>query len=69
MEKRYQVFISSTFQDLQNARLELSQVLLRADCHFRLGGLARPHASSWALVQGRHKFAAGACKHTSAIAN
>ena len=32
MEKRYQVFISSTFQDLQNARQEVSQSLLRADC-------------------------------------
>ena len=32
MEKRYQVFISSTFQDLQNARQEVSQALLRADC-------------------------------------
>ena len=32
MEKRYQVFISSTFQDLKNARQEVSQALLRADC-------------------------------------
>ncbi len=32
MEKRYQVFISSTFQDLRNARQEVSQALLRADC-------------------------------------
>lgn len=32
MEKRYQVFISSTFQDLENARQEVSQALLRADC-------------------------------------
>ena len=32
MEKRYQVFISSTFQDLMNARQEVSQALLRADC-------------------------------------
>ena len=32
VEKRYQVFISSTFQDLQNARQEVSQALLRADC-------------------------------------
>ncbi|MDJ0629244.1 MAG: DUF4062 domain-containing protein [Rhodobacter sp.] len=32
LEKRYQVFISSTFQDLQNARQEVSQALLRADC-------------------------------------
>ncbi|WP_053101356.1 DUF4062 domain-containing protein [Candidatus Rhodobacter oscarellae] len=32
MEKRYQVFISSEFQDLQNARQEVSQALLRADC-------------------------------------
>lgn len=32
MKKRYQVFISSTFQDLENARQEVSQALLRADC-------------------------------------
>lgn len=32
MDERYQVFISSTFQDLQNARQEVSQALLRADC-------------------------------------
>ncbi len=32
LEKRYQVFISSTFQDLQGARQEVSQALLRADC-------------------------------------
>lgn len=32
MEKRYQVFISSTFQDLEGARQEVSEALLRADC-------------------------------------
>ena len=32
MDKRYQVFISSTFQDLEGARQEVSQALLRADC-------------------------------------
>ncbi|MEM7236615.1 MAG: DUF4062 domain-containing protein [Pseudomonadota bacterium] len=32
MEKRYQVFISSTFQDLEGARQEVSQALLRANC-------------------------------------
>lgn len=32
MKKRYQVFISSTFQDLEGARQEVSQALLRADC-------------------------------------
>lgn len=32
MEKRYQVFISSTSVDLQNARQEVSQALLRSDC-------------------------------------
>lgn len=30
--KRYQVFISSTFLDLKDARQEVSQALLRADC-------------------------------------
>ncbi|MEM9320741.1 MAG: DUF4062 domain-containing protein [Pseudomonadota bacterium] len=32
MEKPDQVVVSSTFQDLQDARQEVSQVLLRADC-------------------------------------
>lgn len=32
MEKRYQVFISSTVQDLSLARQEVSQALLRTDC-------------------------------------
>lgn len=32
MEKRYQVFISSTFKDLQPARQEVSHALLRANC-------------------------------------
>lgn len=32
MDKRYQVFISSTSRDLQNARQEVSQALLRSDC-------------------------------------
>lgn len=32
MEKRYQVFISSTSKDLQDARQEVSQALLRSDC-------------------------------------
>lgn len=32
MKKRYQVFISSTFQDLQPARQEVSQALLRSNC-------------------------------------
>lgn len=32
MEKRYQVFISSTFQDLQEERKEVMQALLELDC-------------------------------------
>lgn len=32
MDKRYQVFISSTYQDLQPARQEVSEALLRANC-------------------------------------
>ena len=32
LEKRYQVFISAPFQDLQGARQEVSRALLRADC-------------------------------------
>lgn len=32
MEKRYQVFVSSTFQDLEDARKEISSALLKSDC-------------------------------------
>jgi len=32
MEKRYQVFISSTFNDLKGARQEVSHALLQTDC-------------------------------------
>ncbi|MCI4665736.1 MAG: DUF4062 domain-containing protein [Neomegalonema sp.] len=32
LEKRYQVFISSTFEDLKNVRQELSLALLRTNC-------------------------------------
>jgi hypothetical protein len=31
-EKRYQVFVSSTFQDLQEERQEVIQALLELDC-------------------------------------
>src|SRR5712692_11805208 len=31
-EKRYQVFVSSTFQDLQEERQEVMQALLELDC-------------------------------------
>lgn len=32
MEKRYQVFVSSTFLDLQEERQEIMQALLELDC-------------------------------------
>lgn len=32
MERRYQVFVSSTFQDLEAARREISSALLKSDC-------------------------------------
>jgi hypothetical protein len=32
MEKQHKVFVSSTFLDLRNARQEVLQTLLRADC-------------------------------------
>src|SRR5207253_9330101 len=32
MEKRYQVFVSSTFEDLQMERTEVMQALLELDC-------------------------------------
>ena len=32
MEKKYQVFVSSTYQDLQKERQEVMQALLELDC-------------------------------------
>jgi hypothetical protein len=32
VDKRYQVFVSSTYQDLQEERKEIMQVLLELDC-------------------------------------
>ena len=32
MDKRYQVFVSSTFEDLQEERREVMQALLSLDC-------------------------------------
>ena len=32
MEKRYQVFVSSTYTDLQEERLKVMQTLMRLDC-------------------------------------
>ncbi|HPS81953.1 MAG TPA: DUF4062 domain-containing protein, partial [Candidatus Limiplasma sp.] len=32
MEKKYQVFISSTYSDLQNERAQIIQALLELDC-------------------------------------
>ncbi len=32
MDKRYQVFVSSTFEDLEDARREVSSALLKSDC-------------------------------------
>ena len=32
MDKRYQVFVSSTFEDLQEERKEVMQALLELDC-------------------------------------
>jgi hypothetical protein len=32
MDKRYQVFVSSTFEDLQEERREAMQALLSLDC-------------------------------------
>ena len=32
MEKRYQVFVSSTYQDLQEERQEVMHALLEQDC-------------------------------------
>ncbi|MDO8729013.1 MAG: DUF4062 domain-containing protein [bacterium] len=32
MNKRYQVFLSSTFRDLENERLEVMRALLELDC-------------------------------------
>jgi len=32
MEKRYQVFVSSTFEDLREERAEVMRVLLQLNC-------------------------------------
>jgi hypothetical protein len=32
MEKRYQVFVSSTYEDLKDERAEVIQALLELDC-------------------------------------
>jgi hypothetical protein len=52
MEKRYQVFVSSTFSDLQQERHELMQTLMRLDC-IPAGMELFPAADEeqWAFIQ------------------
>lgn len=57
MEKRYQVFVSSTFEDLQDERREVMQALLALDC-IPTGMELFPAADdeSWELIK---RFIAG----------
>lgn len=52
MDKRYQVFVSSTFQDLQEERQEVMQALLELDC-IPAGMELFPAANEdqWSLIQ------------------
>ncbi|MGH6826238.1 DUF4062 domain-containing protein [Methyloceanibacter sp.] len=53
MEKRYQVFVSSTFADLKDERQAVTQALLSLD-HFPAGMELFPASDddSWTLIQG-----------------
>lgn len=57
MDKRYQVFVSSTFEDLQEERREVMQALLSLDC-IPTGMELFPAADddSWELIK---RFIAG----------
>lgn len=52
MEKRYQVFVSSTYQDLQEERQEVMHALLELDC-IPAGMELFPAAneSQWSLIK------------------
>src|SRR5687768_5362627 len=52
IERRYQVFVSSTFQDLQEERQEVMQALLELDC-IPAGMELFPAANSdqWTLIK------------------
>lgn len=53
MEKKYQVFVSSTYQDLQRERQEVMQALLELDC-IPVGMELFPAADDdqWTLIKG-----------------
>ena len=53
MDKRYQIFVSSTFADLQEERQAVMQALLNLD-HFPAGMEAFPASDddAWTLIQG-----------------
>lgn len=53
MEKKYQVFVSSTYKDLQNERQEVMQALLELDC-IPVGMELFPAADDdqWTLIKG-----------------
>ena len=57
MERRYQVFVSSTYEDLQEERREVMQALLALDC-IPTGMELFPAADedSWSLIE---RFIAG----------
>lgn len=52
-EKRYQVFVSSTFQDLQEERQEVIQALLELDCiPSGMGLFPAANEDQWTLIKG-----------------
>jgi hypothetical protein len=53
MDKRYQIFVSSTFADLQEERQAVMQALLSLE-HFPAGMEAFPASDddAWTLIQG-----------------
>jgi len=53
MEKRYQVFVSSTYEDLQEERQEVMQALLELDCiPSGMGLFPDANEDQWTLIQG-----------------
>jgi hypothetical protein len=52
MERRYQVFVSSTYKDLRKERAKVTEALLQLDC-FPAGMELFPAAGedSWSLIK------------------
>jgi len=53
MEKRYQVFVSSTYEDLREERQEVMQALLELDCiPSGIELFSAANEDQWNLIQG-----------------